>query len=246
MSHLKDKKFLLFIRAIFCINFYFLSSIMPGLFNHSLMRSTALQPAELSSAKWTHSKFMAGGLRSLLRRDPFDEAKAGEETSEKASISSQPPTPLTTPETAVQPPIGGSGNAEGSHQDTAMDNSRDKTNGGAVLDCLAGGLLVDPRLKVLLSLNARYCRENNLVFPMNFPTDHPVEEAGRILLALLFKYQGMEEFIAKLIDSEIENRISNHTKAPKPIVECLKAVHQAKWKLVKIKQEQGRILLGSY
>ena len=96
------------------------------------------------------------------------------------------------------------------------------------------------RLKVFLGLNARYCREQNLMFPMNFPADHPVEEAGRILLALLLKYQGMEEFIACLVDSEIENRVSNHTKAPKPIVECLKAVHQAKWKLIKIKQEQGK------
>ena len=116
------------------------------------MRSTPLQPAEVSSAKWTRSKFLAGGLRSLLRRDPFDEAKAGEETSEKTSCSSQPPTPLTTtPEAAAasaqqpQLPLVAPQSADNHQVAVTAEEKKDKTNGGAVIACLADGVLVDPR-----------------------------------------------------------------------------------------------------
>ena len=49
----------------------------------------------------------------------------------------------------------------------------------------------DSRVKVCLRLIERLCRENHLLIHMNFPDDHPVEEVGRVLLALLVKYQGM-------------------------------------------------------
>ena len=40
---------------------------------------------------------------------------------------------------------------------------------------------------------------------MNFPEDHPVEEVGRFLLAVLIKYQGLEQIINSMIENEIEN-----------------------------------------
>ena len=63
----------------------------------------------------------------------------------------------------------------------------------------------DPKVKVCIRLIDRLCRENHLVIHMNFPDDHPVEEVGRVLLALLIKYQGIESLIEQLVEQEIEN-----------------------------------------
>ena len=101
----------------------------------------------------------------------------------------------------------------------------------------------DPKVKVCIRLIDRLCRENHLVIHMNFPDDHPVEEVGRVLLALLIKYQGIESLIEQLVDQEIENPGSGplvNNSSSKAILDALKAVHQVKWKLVRIRQEQSK------
>ena len=50
----------------------------------------------------------------------------------------------------------------------------------------------DSRLTCFLALTEKLCRQHHLLIHMNFPPDHPVEEVGRVLLALLIKYQGLE------------------------------------------------------
>ena len=59
----------------------------------------------------------------------------------------------------------------------------------AMMSKLADGCLSDPRVKALLSVVERSCRELHLMIHMNFPPDHPIEEMGRVLLALLIRYQ---------------------------------------------------------
>ena len=62
-----------------------------------------------------------------------------------------------------------------------------------------------------------------------------MEEAGRVLLAILLKTNGLESEVAKWIDEDMLT-----TRPPKALIECLRSVHQTKWKLVKIRQEQGK------
>ena len=64
--------------------------------------------------------------------------------------------------------------------------------------------LQDQKLKVFLTMLERLCRDNHLLIHMNFPEDHPVEEVGRFLLAVLIKYQGLELVINRMIENEIE------------------------------------------
>ena len=64
--------------------------------------------------------------------------------------------------------------------------------------------LQDQKLKVFLTMLERLCRDNHLLIHMNFPEDHPVEEVGRFLLAVLIKYQGLEHVINRMIENEIE------------------------------------------
>ena len=59
----------------------------------------------------------------------------------------------------------------------------------AMISKLADGCLSDPRVKAFLSVVERSCRELHLMIHMNFPPDHPIEEMGRVLLALLIRYQ---------------------------------------------------------
>ena len=53
-------------------------------------------------------------------------------------------------------------------------------------------------------------------------------------MALLLKTNGLESEVAKWIDDDVLSR------PPKALIDCLKSVHQTKWKLVKIRQEQGK------
>ena len=59
----------------------------------------------------------------------------------------------------------------------------------AMMSKLADGCLSDPRVRAFLSVVERSCRELHLMIHMNFPPDHPIEEMGRVLLALLIRYQ---------------------------------------------------------
>jgi E3 ubiquitin-protein ligase HERC2 len=228
-----------------------------GQYNNALLQSTPLQPTEVSCARWTESKILKGGLKTIIVRDPFDETK-GE--APQISTPSQPPTPLTastsetaaTTATSVVAAAAAASGADGSaptqvsaSSAEAVDVSND-TDGAALIRDLADGNFADQHLKVLLSLSARLYREQHLTFQMNFPPDHPVEEAGRVLFALLLKYQGLESYLSKVIDSEIE-RDGNPAvsggggkSSPKPLIDTLKAVHNAKWKLIRMRQESGK------
>ncbi|QQP57480.1 Uncharacterized protein FKW44_002489, partial [Caligus rogercresseyi] len=76
------------------------------------------------------------------------------------------------------------------------------------------------------------CRGRRLVMHMNyFPADHSVEEAGRAILALLLKTQGLESDVMSLMD---------HKSLSKAMIETLKVAHQAKWKLIRTRQESGK------
>ncbi len=208
-----------------------------GLHNSSLVDSLPLQPVEKACAKLVQSKFLKAGLKCLLRRDPFDEDK-GETLPPPPS---QGTTPLSTPSDGNAGPAGGAGEIGGSLTDVlSAPEASKQIDGRMVLVALAENTLADPYLKVLLELTGRLSKgQLHLNFHMNFPLEHPVEESGRLILALLLLYQGLEDTVAHLVKTEMESP-GSVTRGPKMLTESLKAVHQAKWKLVRMRQEQGK------
>ncbi len=198
-----------------------------GLHNGSLASSLPLQPVEEACSKLVRSRFLRAGLRNLLNEDPFDENK--EEADPPPP--SQPMTPMSTPSGETHP---------GSDLVMGMLEAPDRVDGRSVVAALAENSLGDPQVKLLLELTGRFSRgQLHLNFHMNFPPEHPVEESGRLILALLLMYQGLEGVVSQLVKTELEAP-GSVIKGPRILAESLKAVHQAKWKLVRMRQEQGK------
>ena len=74
---------------------------------------------------------------------------------------------------------------------------------------------------------------------MQFPLDHPVEEVGRQLLAVLLKHLGLGAVAAEMVQLEIDSP-GEQSRLSKPLEDCLRSVHQTKWRLIRIRQEQVR------
>ena len=193
-----------------------------GLFNNTLYKSLPIGQEELICAKWTSPLvgLLSGGL-----------------------ISDSPLNTLTEEKVAV---IEMTSSVEDySRNDDQNDESTDNSD-ESILNLLTdNSKLQNQKLKVFLSMLERLCRDNHLLIHMNFPEDHPVEEVGRVLMAVLLKYQGLEKTVHDLIDREIENPggflLNNTTNDVQSIlVQILKAVHQLKWKLVRIRQEHSK------
>ena len=222
-----------------------------GLHSNSLFHSTPLQPEELNCSRWTMSAVLKGGLKTIVERDPFDETKGeilvpSPAAAAENSPSSQPPTPMVA--SAASDTAVSAGLTVTSATSTGCTDASIRTDGSALLKNLADGNLSDPGLKEFIALSQRLSREEHLTFQMNFPPEHPVEEAGRILFALLLKFQGLESYLGQVIDAEVERRseglgnsmIGGFRAVPRPLIETLKTVHHTKWKLIKMRQEQGK------
>jgi len=84
-------------------------------------------------------------------------------------------------------------------------------------------------------LESTYCfRSTELTCLVRINSLVQVEEAGRVLLALLLKTNNLETEVARWIEDDILS------KPPQGLLECLRSVHQTKWKLVRIRQEQSK------
>ena len=188
-----------------------------GVFNHNLYIGLPLNSDEKKSQTWTSGEFMKGGLSIIIPPDPFEEEK-GEARSMLGSMTASQLAPDFTCSDVVQVPTG---SAES-------------------LTCkLAEGVFSDQYLKVFMNIVDRLCKEQHLMIHMNFPMDHPIEEIGRLLLALLIRFQGLELLVAKMVEEEMETQ-GQSDKCSKMLLETLKSVHQTKWKLVRLRQEQGK------
>lgn len=45
-----------------------------------------------------------------------------------------------------------------------------------------------------------FCKSNNFLAHVEFSFDHPVEEIGRVLLAVLIKHQGLGTHVLSVVD----------------------------------------------
>jgi len=100
--------------------------------------------------------------------------------------------------------------------------------GHSLIFKLAEGFFEDAYLKKLVVALDKVCREYHLVVHMNFPSEHPVEEAGRVLLALLLKTHRLEAELVRLVE---DDAIGETLKPTKGLIDCLKSVHQVRFYL---------------
>jgi len=68
--------------------------------------------------------------------------------------------------------------------------------------------------------------------------EHPVEECGRFLLAVLLRHQGLEQMAVSV--AQLENDGCSSIKVPRPILENVSQVQKMKLKLIKARQTQSR------
>ncbi len=229
-------------------------ALLLGLYCHSLVSSDkghSPSPAEDTAL------FLRAGLRAPLRRDPFDETK-GESAAASAPVpSSTTPLSVNTPTTESVEADEDCGDCTTHQEDTKGLNSSATDNktvdGNAIVFSLAEGKLDNPSVQVLLDLMAKLGVGANagggnsgvgqnhhqlMLQQMNFPAEHPVEETGRILLTVLLRFLGLENLTAKLVSAAAD--MGDRPQLPRPIADVFRAVHAAKWRLIRTRQEQGK------
>ncbi|PSN29480.1 E3 ubiquitin-protein ligase HERC2 [Blattella germanica] len=189
-----------------------------GLHAHWLSQSTALQPAEEEAQPWLHAIFLRGGLQVLQPPNPYEEEKG-----EARSTSSTAGTTPTEPKTPK---------LEGLHRWT-LDRAT------PFLQALAENRSTDPYVRTFLSIVERHCKLHHLMVHGDFAPEHPVEEVGRLLMALLIKHQGLGFQVISLIDQELDGS-GVPVKLPKQLMDIVRTVHQTKWNLIKTRQEMNR------
>lgn len=55
-------------------------------------------------------------------------------------------------------------------------------------------------MRTFLSMVDRHCKQHHFMSHMDFSPDHPVEEMGRLLMALLLKHHSLGQHAISLIE----------------------------------------------
>eukprot|EP00118_Oscarella_pearsei_P022140 m.252836 g.252836 ORF g.252836 m.252836 type:complete len:3992 (+) comp40356_c1_seq2:177-12152(+) len=82
-------------------------------------------------------------------------------------------------------------------------------------------------------LVGQFCRQNNLSVPLQFPADHPIELAGRNLMACLLKHCDLVPMALSVVEAD-------HCRLPSSLVEACRVVYRAKMKLIQDHQGSSR------
>ncbi|KAF4520878.1 hypothetical protein B566_EDAN007059 [Ephemera danica] len=172
--------------------------------------------------------FLQGGLVALAPTNPYEEEK-GEARSTASNTPVSGSTP-TEPKSLSGCPPGTDGSVDNVHgkQLTTADRAM------LLLHGLAEGKLTEPLVQAFLRVAERSHRTQQLVSG----ADHPLEEVGRLLLAVLLRHQGLANYAGAIAQQELEGNIP--PRVPRLIIECLRQVHTTKLALMKTKQQQAR------
>ncbi|CAH1776574.1 unnamed protein product, partial [Owenia fusiformis] len=203
-------------------------ALLLGLHASYQARSTPLSHDELEYKHWLESDFCQGGLQILQPQNPYEEEKG-----ESRTPSSCTTTPGTTPTSETKtPPQHIDKEKLFDRQASQCDVSR------PFLQALLESQLTDHSVRTFLSYVQRYCKNHYLVTPIDFPQDHPVEEVGRLLLAVLLKHNDLGHVALSLAEHGVGE--ANKYGVPRSIAEICKVVHQAKRALIKMHQDLSR------
>ncbi|XP_074649618.1 E3 ubiquitin-protein ligase HERC2-like [Tubulanus polymorphus] len=203
--------------------------VLLGLHAYSQTCSTPLSEEEEEHKHWLESDFFRGGLQILQPQDPFEEEKG-----EVRTPSSCTTTPGTTPTTESRVPPQQVDKERLIEQQTLQFDASHP-----FLQALAESRVQEDHVKVFLGYVERYCRHHHLITPITFPSDHPVEEVGRLLMAVLLKHSDLGHVALSLVDHGI-GEPSHKTVLPRSIAEVCKVVCQVKRSLIKMHQDLGR------
>ncbi|XP_065932274.1 E3 ubiquitin-protein ligase HERC2 isoform X3 [Magallana gigas] len=188
-------------------------------------RGTRRSAEEEEYHEWLKSEFFAGGLQVLQPKNQFEEEKG-----ESRGSASGGTTPGATPTSEVKHMPGLSEKEKlFDRQASQADTSR------PFLTSLAEGRVQDPCVKTFLTVMDKYLKHHHL-FSLDVPSDHPLEEVSRILLAVLLKHHDLGHAALAIVEQ------GDHSKhsVPKSISELFKVVSKTKRSLIQVHQEHSR------
>ncbi|XP_034934449.1 E3 ubiquitin-protein ligase HERC2 [Chelonus insularis] len=193
-------------------------SFLLGLHAHRMRQSFALLPAEIEAHLWLDAKFLRGGLQILQPPNPYEEEK-GEARSTHSTPANSPTEPVV--------PI--------SSKDKLQKVSDDRVS--AFIQALAETHKTNTYVQTFLTMVDKYSKANNLLSHVDFCGDHPVEEVGRLLMAVIIKHLALGHQTIMLVDQELAD---GNAKLTRPLGDMVKTIHQTKWNLIKTRQLQNR------
>jgi E3 ubiquitin-protein ligase HERC2 len=206
-----------------------------GMHARSLTWGSPLQSAEIEVTAWGNAPFLQGGLIALLPANPYEEEKG-----EARSTASNTPVSGSTP----TEPKSFSGCTPGSDLSGSISGAQDNMHGSnrpittdktsLLLHGLAEGKYNESLVQAFLRVADRAHRPQQLLTG----ADHPVEEAGRLLLAVMLRHQGLGNVATALAQQELEGCAP--LRLPRLISECIRQMHHTKLALIKTRQQQNR------
>lgn len=186
---------------------------------------------------WMESTLLYGGglLKTLPPHDPFEEEKG-----EARSTGSSAATPVSGM-TPTEPKALSAASSAPSPLSGALVSWSDES----LVEAIAEGRLEEPLVSGFLRAVDAFCEQHHLALHMDFGADHPIEEVGRLLLAVAVKHLSCG---ATLLNTAEQLALkgsaikSSSVQLPGILQDVVRMVQQAKWSLIKARQD----LNGSY
>ncbi|KAK9875132.1 hypothetical protein WA026_005925 [Henosepilachna vigintioctopunctata] len=192
-----------------------------GLHSHNLRQSIPLQQDEINVQEWLNAVFLSGGLQVDQPPNPYEEEK-GDSRSTNSTAENTPTEPRVNITQKSQ-----------KHFQSPMDRIN------SFIIALAESRLSDPYVIAFLAIVEQHSKQNNFLTRMDFSFEHPIEEITRVLYAVLIKHLGLGYILLPILDA-YTSQPNSAPKIPKPLPEMMKAVHNAKWALIKTRQENNK------
>lgn len=193
-----------------------------GLHAHRMRQSLPLQTAEEEAGRWLNANFFRGGLQVLQPPNPYEEEKgeARSNTSTAANSPTEPPLPMRI------------------KNELQKNERREDDRVIAFIYALAETHKTDAQVQSFLTIIDKYSKANNLLAHTEFCGDHPVEEVSRLLMAVIIKHLALGHQVINLIDHQETGNDS--PRLTKQLAEMIRTIHQTKWNLIRIRQQQNR------
>ncbi|XP_077983839.1 E3 ubiquitin-protein ligase HERC2-like [Glandiceps talaboti] len=194
--------------------------LLLGLHANHQAHSTPVSTVEEELEHWLKSDIFAGGLQLYHPISPCDEEKSEAKASAMCFATKH----------------------EENQKLFARQVSQADPSGPFLL-AIAEGKIQDAHVRTFMSYTERYCKHHNLIMPIEFPYDHPVEEAGRLLTACLMKHLDLGHAALAMAEHGAQGDASGHHRhisLPRSIAEMCKVVFQMKCSLIKAHQDLGR------
>ncbi|CAG9815802.1 unnamed protein product [Phaedon cochleariae] len=190
-----------------------------GLHACNLRQSLALTQEEIVASQWLKSPFLSGGLQIDQPPNPYEEEK-GESRSTNSTAGNTP----TEPRANIA-------------QKSLKYSQQPVERIQSFINALAESRLSDPYVIAFLAIVEQHSKANNFLTRVDFSFEHPIEEIGRVLFAVLLKHLGLGYVLLPILEAYA---VQPNLKIPKSISEVIKVVHQTKWNLIKTRQDVNK------